>query len=97
MKQDFEPFIKELTDNMTIFVSDEEESIRNSSLQVQKILINNYGLSHTEMLLEPLELSLFEEKWRKRNGALLLIGEMLNVLKNYLYDNIDAEKESNYY
>lgn len=22
---------------------------------------------------------------------------MLNVLKNYLYDNIDAEKESNYY
>lgn len=49
------------------------------------------------MLLEPLELSLFEEKWRKRNGALLLIGEMLNVLKSYLYDNIDAEKESNYY
>jgi hypothetical protein len=51
MKYDFEPFIKEVTENMTIFVSDEEESIRNASLQVQKILINNFGLSHTEMLL----------------------------------------------
>ena len=82
---------------MTIFVSDEEESIRNSSLHVQKILISNFGLSHTDMLLEPLEQNLFEDRWRKRNGALLLIGEMLNVLKNHIYENTDLEKETNYY
>lgn len=97
MRQDFEPFIKEVTEHMAVFVSDEDESIRNASLQVQKILIGNFGLSHTEMLLEPLFDGLFEESWRKRNGSLILIGEMLNVLKNYLYDNSSAEKETCYY
>jgi hypothetical protein len=97
MRQDFEPFIKDVTENMTVFVSDEDESIRNSSLQVQKILINNFGISHTQMLLEPLFNGLFEENWRKRNGSLILIGEMLNVLKSYLYDNSDEEKEACYY
>ena len=82
---------------MAVFVSDEDESIRNASLQVQKILIGNFGLSHTEMLLEPLFDGLFEESWRKRNGSLILIGEMLNVLKSFLYDNSDTEKEDCYY
>jgi hypothetical protein len=36
------------------FVSDEEENIRNSAMMVEKVLINNYCLTHTDLLLGPL-------------------------------------------
>ena len=73
-KEEFESFIKEVNENMYVFVSDEDESLRNSAMQVAKVLINSYSLSHTDLLLEPLCEGVFESNWRKRNSALTLIG-----------------------
>ncbi len=50
-RAEFEGFIKEVNENMYIFVSDEDENIRNSAMLVEKVLISNYCLSHTDLLL----------------------------------------------
>ena len=55
-------------------------------MMVEKVLISNYCLSHTDLLLEPLCEGVFETNWRKRNGALILIGEVLNILKSHIYN-----------
>lgn len=61
-------------------------------MQVSKVLINNYGISHTDLLLGPLSDGIFESNWRKRNAALILLGELLNVLKVYIFNNKDYSK-----
>ena len=53
-RTEFESFIKEVNENTYCYVSDEEEALRNSSMQVSKVLITNYGISHTELLIEPM-------------------------------------------
>ena len=82
---------------MYIFVSDDEESMRNSAMQVAKVLINSYSLSHTDLLLEPLCEGVFESNWRKRNAALILIGEMLNIIKSYMFHSKNSDKTYAYY
>lgn len=82
---------------MYCFVSDEEESIRNSAMMVERVLINNYCLSHTDLLLDPLCNGVFENNWKKRNSALVLIGEMLNIIKSHMYNTRSNEKTYAYY
>jgi hypothetical protein len=82
---------------MYCFVSDEEESIRNSAMMVEKVLITNYCLSHTDLLLDPLCNGVFENNWKKRNSALILIGEMLNIIKSYIYNTRATDKTYAYY
>jgi hypothetical protein len=79
------------------FVSDEDENLRNSAMQVAKVLINSYSLSHTDLLLEPLCEGVFETNWRRRNAALILIGEMLNILKSYNFHTRNSDKNYAYY
>ncbi len=78
-----------MNQNTYCYVSDEDEALRNSSMQVSKVLINNYGISHTDLLLEPLCEGIFESNWRKRNAALILLGELLNILKVYMFNSKD--------
>ncbi len=66
-------------------------------MQVSKVLISNYGITHTHLLLEPLCDGIFESNWRKRNAALILLGELLNVLKVYIFNSKDFEKSEYYY
>ena len=66
-------------------------------MQVSKVLINNYGISHTNLLLEPLCEGIFESNWRKRNAALILLGELLNILKVYMFNSKDYQKNEYYY
>lgn len=66
-------------------------------MQVEKVLINNYCLSHTDLLLDPLCEGVFDSNWRKRNAALILIGEMLNIIKSYEYNNKNKDKNYAYY
>lgn len=66
-------------------------------MQVSKVLINNYGISHTELLIEPLCEAIFESNWRKRNAALILLGELLNILKNYMFNTKTNDKAPYYY
>jgi hypothetical protein len=82
---------------MYAFVSDEIENIRNSAMQVEKVLINNYCLSHTDLLLGPLCDGVFENNWKKRNSALILIGELLNIIKNHMYNTRTNDKAYAYY
>jgi hypothetical protein len=81
-----------VNENTYCYVSDEDETLRNSSMQVSKVLINNYGISHTDLLLEPLCNGIFESNWRKRNAALILLGELLNILKVYMFNSKDYGK-----
>lgn len=81
-----------MNENTYCYVSDEDETLRNSSMQVSKVLINNYGISHTDLLLEPLCNGIFESNWRKRNAALILLGELLNILKVYMFNSKDYGK-----
>lgn len=96
-REEFEGFIKEVNLNMYAFVADEDENIRNSAMLVEKVLINQYCLSHTDLLLEPLCEGVFETNWRKRNGALILIGELLNILKSHMYNTRTQDKAYAYY
>ena len=81
-----------MNENTYCYVSDEDESLRNSSMQVSKVLINNYGITHTDLLLEPLCNGIFEPNWRKRNAALILLGELLNVLKIHMFHTKNYDK-----
>jgi hypothetical protein len=94
---EFEGFIKEVNENMYCFVSDEDETIRNSAMLVEKVLINNYCLSHTDLLLEPLCNGAFDNNWKKRNAAIILIGEILNILKSHMYNTRSQDKAYAYY
>lgn len=51
-------------------------------LRIVKILIKHFGFSHTETLLEPIRDGLLNNNWRKRNGAINLLGEMIEVLRS---------------
>lgn len=82
---------------MYAFVSDEEENIRNSSMMVEKVLINTYCLTHTDLLLDPLCDGVFENNWKKRNSAIILIGEMLNIIKSHMYNTRTTDKNYAYY
>ncbi len=64
---------------------------------VEKVLINHYCLSHTDLLLDPLCEGVFSTNWRKRNGALILIGELLNILKSHMYNTRTQDKAYAYY
>ena len=66
-------------------------------MQVSKVLISNYCLSHTDLLLEPLCEGVFETNWRKRNGALILLGELINIIKNHMYNTRSQEKSYAFY
>lgn len=50
-------------------------------MRIVKILIKKFGITHTDTLLEPVRDGLLSSDWRKRNGALSLLGEMLDVIK----------------
>jgi hypothetical protein len=64
---------------------------------VEKVLINNYCLSHTDLLLEPLCDGAFDNNWKKRNAAIILIGEILNIIKSYMYNTRASDKTYAYY
>lgn len=82
---------------MYSFVSDEEEVVRNAAMLVEKVLINNYCLSHTDLLLEPLCDGAFDNNWKKRNAAIILIGEILNIIKSHMYNTRSQDKAYAYY
>lgn len=81
MDTQFEKYIKEVLDYLSESISEENESIRGLVLRIVKILIQKFGFSHTETLLEPIRDCLLSPNWRKRNGAINLLGEMIDVLR----------------
>lgn len=80
MESEFEPYITDLLDNIMDCLAEENETLRNLSLRVVKILIQIFGAKDTETLLEPAEEGLFHESPKKRSSSLTLMDEMLNVL-----------------
>lgn len=66
-------------------------------MMVERVLINNYCLTHTDLLLDPLCDGVFENNWKKRNSALILIGEMLNIIKSHMYNTRSQDKAYAYY
>ena len=66
-------------------------------MMVEKVLITNYCLTHTDLLLNPLCDGVFQNNWKKRNAALILIGQMLNIIKSYMYNTRTSDKTYAYY
>lgn len=99
MKNSFEPFIKEILENICEYVSDDDERTREITLRVLRILIQNYGSSNAEMLMGPINDGFFSYNWQKRNSAIILSGEMLEVLHKSLQqeEHKDQKKMTLFY
>ncbi len=54
LKEKFQPYIKYVLENTVEYVSDEDEKTREISLRVLRILIQNFGVSDTELLFAPI-------------------------------------------
>ena len=65
--------------NISEYISHEEDSIKNITLRVLKILIKNYGCEENELLYNALNENMMNVSWKRRNGAVILTGEMLQV------------------
>lgn len=81
LKDKFNPFIKDVLEATSEFVSDEEEKTREIALRVLRILIQNFGETQTEMLTRPVNEGLFSTNWRKRLSCVVLSAEMLEILQ----------------
>jgi hypothetical protein len=60
-------------------VSHEDDNVRNITLRVLKILINNYAIALNELLYPTLNDGMMNEVWKLRNAAVILTGEMLSI------------------
>ncbi len=54
LKEKFQPYIKYVLENTVEYVSDEDEKTREISLRVLRILIQNFGITDTELLFSPI-------------------------------------------
>ena len=63
--------------NISEYISHEEDTIRNITLRVLKILIKNYGREENELLYRALNDNMMHVSWKRRNGAVILTGEIL--------------------
>jgi hypothetical protein len=77
--RDFEMYVKEVLENISELVSHDEDVVRNITLRVLKILINNYAIPLNELLYPTLNDGMMNPKWKLRNAAVILSGEMLAI------------------
>lgn len=64
LRELFEPFINEVIAHVGELVSSEEEKVREISLRVMKILIQNFGATKTTLLMAPINKNFFSREWR---------------------------------
>ena len=75
----FEPYVKDVIDNIQELVSSDDDTVRSISLRVLKILIQNYAVQQNELLYPTLREAMKNEYWKRRNAAVILSGEMLAI------------------
>jgi hypothetical protein len=78
-REKFQESVEEVVNNISEFISHEEDSVRNITLRVLKIVIKNYGCEENELLYQTLNDNMMNVFWKRRNGAVILTGEMLSV------------------
>lgn len=81
LKEKFEGYVEDVIQHVYEYVSDEDENLRNISQQVMQVLINRYGISQKHIFMSTLKTGAFDLNWRKRNSAVLLLGNMLEVFR----------------
>lgn len=95
LKENFNPFIKDVLEATSEYVSDEEEKTREIALRVLRILIQNFGETQTELLTRPVNEGLFSTNWRKRLSCVILSAEMLEILQKMVRAEINEDHEKN--
>lgn len=75
MKGGFQIYIKAVLENIVEYVTYDFDKVRDVALRVLKIMIQHYGISDTELLMQPIMDGMFSTNWRKRNSAIVLSGE----------------------
>ncbi|KAL4445680.1 hypothetical protein ABPG74_006231 [Tetrahymena malaccensis] len=95
LKENFNPFIKEVLEATSEYISDDEEKTREIALRVLRILIQNFGESQTELLTGPVNEGLFSSNWRKRLSCVVLSAEMLEILQRMVRVEINDDLEKN--
>ncbi|EGR27417.1 hypothetical protein IMG5_195990 [Ichthyophthirius multifiliis] len=95
LKESFNAYIKDVLDATIEYVSDEEEKIREISLRVLRILIQNFGETQTELLCMPISEGLFSSNWRRRNSSAILCAEMLEILQKIVRQESNEMFEEN--
>ena len=86
----FEPYVKDVLENISELVSHDEDVVRNITLRVLKILINNYAIPLNELLYPTLNNGMMNEKWKLRNAAVILTGEMLFISMNIVKKQLES-------
>ena len=92
LENKFEVYIERVLTCVIESIQDENEQIRNMSLRVIKIFIQKYAMTNTQILLQPVNEGLFADSHIKRLSCIVLLGDMLEVFKQFSKEN-KLEKE----
>lgn len=79
LQSKFENYVKEIIENVYECVSHEDDIVSSIALRVLKILIKNFGIVQNELLYPVLTSAMQDQDFKKRNGGVLLAGEMLKL------------------
>lgn len=79
-KNEFEDFVPQVLPVLLSNLAANEENIRNIAHRACQIFVNQYGSSHTPLLLQPLEKALFHQSMQVRLKALSLLGLLIEKI-----------------
>lgn len=88
----FEPYLETTLTALLNSLSDEFEVVRVQGFKAGKVLVKQFGVSHTSLLLEPLEEGAFDVNSRIRHAAVSLIGQLIeHILRAHRIATTNAE------
>jgi hypothetical protein len=88
--------VKDVIDNIQELVSSDDDTVRSISLRVLKILIQNYAVPQNELLYPTLREAMKNEYWKRRNAAVILSGEMLEITQSIVSKQLEHPMNPQY-
>ncbi|CAE8597071.1 unnamed protein product [Polarella glacialis] len=76
----FEPYITEVCTALIGGMADDSSSVRDTAFKAAQVLTKQFGSSHTQLLLSPLEEGVFDVDWRIRHGSVQLMGQLIEQI-----------------
>uniref|UniRef100_A0A0G4FAB6 TOG domain-containing protein n=1 Tax=Chromera velia CCMP2878 TaxID=1169474 RepID=A0A0G4FAB6_9ALVE len=81
-KQDFQDYVPAVLPTLLRGLADTQEPVRNVSFRAALAMVDQYGSTHTALLLPPLEDGMFSVDWRIRRSSVELLGALIDrILK----------------
>lgn len=83
----FEDFVPQVLPSLLNGLAADEEPVRDISYRASKIFVQQYGATHTPLLLQPLERALFHKATEVRLRAVSLLGSLVEKILKGVEDS----------